>query len=253
MLWNTYLLSGVVQSADDFDDFMDDEEDENAINLLVQNIVPPFLDGRMVFTKQSMPVVPVKDVTSDMAVSASKGSRQVRHYREQEERKKAQEKHWELAGTNLGNIMGVKEEKDTGEDEAAQSADYKESHKFAEHMKEETEAASEFALEKTIKQQREYLPVFAVRQKLLQVIRDNNVVIVIGETGSGKTTQLTQYLMEDGYGKLGTIGCTQPRRVAAMSVAKRVADEMNVELGKDCGYAIRFEDCTSDDTVIKVS
>jgi pre-mRNA-splicing factor ATP-dependent RNA helicase DHX38/PRP16 len=88
-------------------------------------------------------------------------------------------------------------------------------------------------MEKTLKQQREYLPVFAVRQKLLQVIRENSVVIVVGETGSGKTTQLTQYLVEDGYGKIGgIIGCTQPRRVAAMSVAKRVAEEMNVELGQ---------------------
>lgn len=53
-----------------------------------------------------------------------------------------------------------------------------------------------------MKEQREYLPVFAVRQKLLNVIRDNSVVVVIGETGSGKTTQLTQYLLEDGYGEL---------------------------------------------------
>lgn len=66
----------------------------------------------------------------------------------------------------------------------------------------ETEAVSEFALEKTIKEQREYLPVFAVRQALLNVIRDNNVVIVVGETGSGKTTQLTQYLYEEGYSML---------------------------------------------------
>lgn len=97
------------------------------------------------------------------------------------------------------------------------------------------------------------MPVFAVRQKILSVIRENNVVVIVGETGSGKTTQLTQYLLEDGYGRNGMcIGCTQPRRVAAMSVAKRVAQEMGVELGKECGYAIRFEDCTSDNTIIKV-
>lgn len=67
----------------------------------------------------------------------------------------------------------------------------------------------------------------------------------------GKTTQLTQYLHEDGYSKFGMIGCTQPRRVAAMSVAKRVSDEMNSKLGDDVGYAIRFEDCTSEKTIIK--
>lgn len=78
------------------------------------------------------------------------------------------------------------------------------------------------------------------------MIRENNVVIIVGETGSGKTTQLTQYLHEDGYSHYGMIGCTQPRRVAAMSVAKRVSDEMGTHLGEEVGYAIRFEDCTSE-------
>lgn len=73
----------------------------------------------------------------------------------------------------------------------------------------------------------------------------------MGETGSGKTTQLTQYLLEDGFGRYGVIGCTQPRRVAAVSVAKRVSEEMGVELGSIVGYSIRFEDCTSNQTIIK--
>merc|ERR1712003_512898 len=76
-------------------------------------------------------------------------------------------------------------------------------------------------------------------------------VVIVGETGSGKTTQLTQYLHEDGHTVYGMIGCTQPRRVAAMSVAKRVSGEMGVELGEEVGYAIRFEDCTSKKTVVK--
>lgn len=63
--------------------------------------------------------------------------------------------------------------------------------------------------------------------------RDNSIVIVVGETGSGKTTQLTQYLHEDGYTDYGMIGCTQPRRVAAMSVAKRVSEEMGGNLGEE--------------------
>jgi len=73
--------------------------------------------------------------------------------------------------------------------------------------------------------------------------------------GSGKTTQITQYLYEDGYtlidGVKKKIGCTQPRRVAAMSVAARVAQEMNVKLGTEVGYSIRFEDCTSERTIVK--
>ena len=92
-------------------------------------------------------------------------------------------------------------------------------------------------------------------------------MVVVGETGSGKTTQLAQFLYEDGYCSHGLVGCTQPRRVAAMSVAKRVSEEMDVshyyilvdnpislfqcKLGSTVGYAIRFEDCTSSETKIK--
>lgn len=70
--------------------------------------------------------------------------------------------------------------------------DYKSDHKFAGHMSDKTQAVSDFATKKTLAQQRQYLPVFAVRQELLNVIRENSIVIVVGETGSGKTTQLTQ-------------------------------------------------------------
>ena len=94
-------------------------------------------------------------------------------------------------------------------------------------------------------------PICGCRQALLNVIRDNSVVILVGETGSGKTTQIAQYLHEDGYTTFGIVGCTQPRRVAAMSVAKRVSEEVGVELGDDVGYSIRFEDVTSEKTVIK--
>ncbi|CCF49481.1 hypothetical protein NDA11_004206 [Ustilago hordei] len=99
---------------------------------------------------------------------------------------------------------------------------------------------------------RESLPVYALRKELLEAIDEHQVLIVVGETGSGKTTQLPQFLHEAGYTKKGQkVACTQPRRVAAMSVAARVAEEMGVRLGRECGYSIRFEDCTSEDTVIK--
>lgn len=99
---------------------------------------------------------------------------------------------------------------------------------------------------------RKSLPVYALREELLDAIADNQVLVVVGETGSGKTTQLPQFLHEAGYTKDGMkVGCTQPRRVAAMSVAARVAEEMGVRLGRECGYSIRFEDCTSDATVLK--
>jgi ATP-dependent RNA helicase DHX8/PRP22 len=76
-------------------------------------------------------------------------------------------------------------------------------------------------------------------------------LVQVSLTNSGKTTQLTQYLAEAGYTSRGMVGCTQPRRVAAMSVAKRVAEEVGCRLGQEVGYTIRFEDCTSPDTKIK--
>src|SRR5712672_3539554 len=79
----------------------------------------------------------------------------------------------------------------------------------------------------------------------------HQILVVVGDTGSGKTTQMVQYLAESGYADKGKIGCTQPRRVAAMSVAKRVAEEVGCRLGQEVGYTIRFEDCTSPETRIK--
>jgi len=249
-LWETnrLLTSGVVQRTEFDEDF--DESDEAKVHLLIHNIVPPFLDGRIVFTKQPEPVVPIKDPTSDMATVARKGCHVVRVHREQKERLKAQKKEWELGGTKLGNLMGIKK-KDDDEDKHRSGQDYKASQRYADHMKDDNEGVSDFARKKSIKEQREYLPIFAVRQELMRVVRDNSIVIIVGETGSGKTTQLTQYMHEDGYTNYGMIGCTQPRRVAAMSVAKRVSEEMRVKLGEEVGYAIRFEDVTSENTIIK--
>jgi pre-mRNA-splicing factor ATP-dependent RNA helicase DHX38/PRP16 len=247
---NRMLTSGVAQRRDFGDDFEDDEE-ATRVHLLVHDLRPPFLDGKTIFTKQLEPVPAVRDYQSDMAVFARKGSKVVKERRQQKERQKQAQEATNMAGTKLGNIMGIKDDEGDsaaaapGEEEAMKSGS-----KFSEHLK-KNEGASTFSQSKTLKEQREYLPAFAVREDLLRVIRDNQVVIVVGETGSGKTTQLTQFLYEDGYGKLGMIGCTQPRRVAAMSVAKRVAEEMECKLGSTVGYAIRFEDCTSKETVIK--
>eukprot|EP01127_Copromyxa_protea_P017583 TRINITY_DN5380_c0_g1_i1.p1 TRINITY_DN5380_c0_g1~~TRINITY_DN5380_c0_g1_i1.p1 ORF type:complete len:1028 (-),score=194.31 TRINITY_DN5380_c0_g1_i1:35-3118(-) len=105
---------------------------------------------------------------------------------------------------------------------------------------------------KTLADVRKSLPIFEYRDSLLEAIEKYQVLVVQGETGSGKTTQIPQYLYEAGYCKDGKkIGCTQPRRVAAMSVAKRVSDEMGFRLGHEVGYSIRFEDCTSEKTLVK--
>ncbi|KAJ7163316.1 pre-mRNA splicing factor [Mycena filopes] len=105
---------------------------------------------------------------------------------------------------------------------------------------------------KTIEETRKSLPIYTYKEGLIQAIKEHQVLIVVAETGSGKTTQLPQYLHEAGYTANGQkVGCTQPRRVAAMSVAARVAEEMGTKVGYEVGYSIRFEDCTSDKTVLK--
>ncbi|KAF8630925.1 hypothetical protein AX17_005282 [Amanita inopinata Kibby_2008] len=105
---------------------------------------------------------------------------------------------------------------------------------------------------RTIEETRKSLPIYAYRQELIDAVKEHQVLIVVAETGSGKTTQLPQYLHEAGFTAHGMkIGCTQPRRVAAMSVAARVAEEMGTKVGYEVGYSIRFEDCTSDKTVVK--
>eukprot|EP00879_Flechtneria_rotunda_P012406 GHRR01012955.1.p1 GENE.GHRR01012955.1~~GHRR01012955.1.p1 ORF type:complete len:1206 (+),score=437.88 GHRR01012955.1:239-3856(+) len=105
---------------------------------------------------------------------------------------------------------------------------------------------------RSILEQRQSLPIYKLKKELIQAVLDNQVLVVIGETGSGKTTQMTQYLKEAGFVQGGKkIGCTQPRRVAAMSIAKRVAEEQGVRLGEEVGYSIRFEDCTSPQTEMK--
>lgn len=96
------------------------------------------------------------------------------------------------------------------------------------------------------------LPVSQRRDEIIEAIRANQVVVVCGETGSGKTTQLPKICLDAGRGRSGLIGHTQPRRIAARSVAQRIADEMGVPLGREVGYKIRFGDKTSPDTVIKL-
>ena len=96
------------------------------------------------------------------------------------------------------------------------------------------------------------LPVWQAREDFVQMIHKNQTTILVGETGSGKTTQIAQFISEAGYTNTGKmVACTQPRRVAAMSVARRVGEEMDVVLGEEVGYSIRFEECSGPRTKIK--
>lgn len=103
----------------------------------------------------------------------------------------------------------------------------------------------------TLLQQRKSLPVYGVRNRLISEIQKHSTVIIIGETGSGKTTQIPQFMHEVRLDRNGIIGITQPRRVAAITLSQRVAQEMNTDCGAIVGYTVRFEDVTSEYTKLK--
>jgi len=100
--------------------------------------------------------------------------------------------------------------------------------------------------------QRQKLPVWEQKDDFIAMVKKNQTIVLVGETGSGKTTQIPSLMLEAGVNRgRKLIACTQPRRVAAMSVSKRVSEELDVELGEEVGYSIRFEDMTGTKTVLK--
>lgn len=205
-----------------------DSYSQQRIIIIPHFIVPTFLRGSEDYltlqldlsrTSRSLgpSVNPVKDPDSELALSAKEGSFAVREWKMKQER--AQQ-----TKDRVGEIEKKSEEKNLSID-----ADAEEGYTFEE-----------------IQRQRQSLPAYQVKDELMRVVAENQIVVVIGETGSGKTTQLAQFLVECGYTDTQKqIACTQPRRVAAMSVAKRVSEEMGVKLGQEVGYTIRFEDITT--------
>ena len=115
--------------------------------------------------------------------------------------------------------------------------------------KEDNEITNDVAQEYDFSSIQKSLPVYEYKKELLNAVDKYQILIVVGDTGSGKTTQIPQYLLERGENE--SVVCTQPRRVAAMSVAKRVSEERHSELGWEVGYSVRFEDLTSEYTKIK--
>lgn len=186
-------------------------------------------------------------------------------------REKTEGELWEESQTSKANALGSKKKKTTNADEYAlvfddqidfvmqeTSKGYdKREKKHHTKVKEEQQVEKDSSEARPVSEHekilagRKKLPVYPYREEFLAAVKDHQCMILVGETGSGKTTQIPQYLHEIGYSKVGKVGCTQPRRVAAMSVAARVAQEMDVRLGQEVGYSIRFENCTSPKTVVQ--
>ena len=187
---NRMFQSGVVTATSVDLDFT--SETEQKVQLQVLDMRPPFLDGRTAFTTQREQVQVVRDPTSDLSVIAKKGSALLVALREKGERNQMKDKFWEVAGNHIGNVIGVtappvKAEGGKGEAEGGE-VDYRQSSQFAEHLKEANTAQSDFSASKSIAAQREYLPIYTCKDELMRVIRDNPIVVIVGETGSGYTT-----------------------------------------------------------------
>ncbi|KAL6826475.1 P-loop containing nucleoside triphosphate hydrolase protein [Trichoderma camerunense] len=258
------IASGVAKASD----YPDLEEDYNAtlrgegeleleedVDIEVRDEEPPFLAGQ---TKQSLELSPIRVVKApdgSMNRAAMAGTTLAKERKELKQ-KEAEEAAKEDSKEDLSNQWN---DPMADPDKRKFASDLKHA-----RMNTRTDEEPEWkravipkgqSLGKrtnlSIKEQRESLPVFAFRSQLIKAVQENQILIVVGETGSGKTTQLTQYLAEAGFADNGIIGCTQPRRVAAMSVAKRVAEEVGCKLGEEVGYNVRFDDCTSPATRIK--
>ncbi|KAF2719137.1 pre-mRNA-splicing factor ATP-dependent RNA helicase prp16 [Polychaeton citri CBS 116435] len=257
------IASGVLKSADypdldvDYDAAFNGEpiEEEEDVDIEVKEDEPPFLAGQ---TKQSLELSPIRVIKApdgSMNRAAIQGgvlAKERRDLKQQEVNDKAKE---EAAKTDIGQ--------DWNDPMVAPNE-----RRFASDLRQRTQngasqevpewkriAAGRGDMGKkttaSIEEQRRGLPAYRFRKEFLSAVEQYQLLIVVGETGSGKTTQLTQYLAEEGYSDKGMVGCTQPRRVAAMSVAKRVAEEVGCRLGEQVGYTIRFEDKTGPDTCIK--
>ncbi|KPI35485.1 Pre-mRNA-splicing factor ATP-dependent RNA helicase prp22 [Cyphellophora attinorum] len=234
------------------------DELEEDVDIEVRDDEPPFLAGQ---TKQSLELSPIRVVKAPegslnrAAQSGTNLAKERREMRQQEATDKAAE---EASKVNLNEqwqdpMINPEDRKFASELRQTQQQTTKAIGAVPE-WKRATQGQNVSLgrrTDMTIKQQRESLPVFKFRKQILDAVAQNQLLIVVGDTGSGKTTQLTQYLAEGGYANDGMIACTQPRRVAAMSVAKRVSEEVGCELGREVGYTIRFEDRTSPETRIK--
>jgi ATP-dependent RNA helicase DHX8/PRP22 len=229
-------------------------EEEEDVDIEVREEEPPFLAGQ---TKQSLELSPIRVVKAPdgsmnrAAMSGDTLARERRELRQSEAQEKAAKEAAQVDLSSQWNDPMAQSRQFAADLRNARTDQAAEAMPEWKKISTGREASFGKRTSLSMKEQRESLPVFKFRTQLLEAIQSNQILIVVGDTGSGKTTQMTQYLAEAGFANNGLIGCTQPRRVAAMSVAKRVAEEVGCRLGSEVGYTIRFEDHTGPETKIK--
>ncbi|OAX40882.1 P-loop containing nucleoside triphosphate hydrolase protein [Rhizopogon vinicolor AM-OR11-026] len=254
------ISSGVIDASEypdldeDFTNPLARAEVEEELDVEIREDEPPFLAGQ---TKRTLDLSPVKIIKAPdgslnrAALGGAALAKERRELRQQETNEQADSEARDFTAPWL-DPMAKESERMFAQDLRGNLKDQKagEVPKWRESTFNKATTYGEIT-SLSIQEQRKNLPIYKLRDALLKAIEEHQVLIVVGDTGSGKTTQMTQYLAEAGYADKGRIGCTQPRRVAAMSVAKRVAEEVGCRLGQEVGYTIRFEDCTSPETKIK--
>lgn len=228
----------------------DDDEEEVEIELIEEE--PAFLRGYGRVREELSPVRIMKNPDGSLAQAAMMQSALAKERREVKmiQRESELDAQPSNLGQNWNDPMPENQRNDPNMSRGT-SIQQQEVPEWKRHVTGGTRGSYGKKTSMSLLEQRQSLPIYKLRDELIKAINDNQILIVVGETGSGKTTQMTQYLAEAGFTTKGKIGCTQPRRVAAMSVAKRVSEEFGCRLGQEVGYTIRFEDCTSSETVIK--
>ncbi|XP_050310785.1 ATP-dependent RNA helicase DHX8 [Anthonomus grandis grandis] len=229
----------------------DEEDGEADIEIELVEDEPPFLNGHGRALHDLSPVRIVKNPDGSLAQAAMMQSALAKERREQKMLQREAEVDSQPSGKNKTWIDPLPEDESKAMPSRGIGLQSQDLPEWKKHVIGGKKSSFGKKTNLSIIEQRQSLPIYRLKEELRKAVTDNQILIVIGETGSGKTTQITQYLAEEGFTARGKIGCTQPRRVAAMSVAKRVAEEFGCRLGQEVGYTIRFEDCTSPETIIK--
>lgn len=238
------ISSGVIDRSEmpDFDDetglLPKDEDDEADIEIEIVEEEPPFLQGHGRALNDLSPVRIVKNPDGSLAQAAMMQSALAKERREH--KMLAREQEMDSIPTNLNkNWIDPLPDENGARALAANVRGVgmapQEVPEWKKHVIGGKKSSFGKKTDMSLIEQRQSLPIFKLREDLIKAVTDNQILIVIGETGSGKTTQITQYLAECGFTARGKVGCTQPRRVAAMSVAKRVAEEFGCRLGQEVG------------------